>query len=282
MPAPKLRSAPGTPAPVSARRAIRARSDSTTIRTLATASLREPGSHDPATLRAADAHYRDVTDIKRDNFTYYDRKRVSVITEAAEALMVGRDSFLDDAAKGELRDVSWIDPNFIDLNVLDPNSNDDHPPSDIRAGQAFILELYEALRRSAHRTDRVLSELRSACPRARRGDSMGLPLREMPTPSTGASSLPLRTAGVTVVRRFRRSSEASIRWALAQALARRAFRASGGLAPRPLVARDRAWGEGPAAPAQTARVCARAARRRSTGVWPRSARTASRPRSPGV
>ncbi|MEA2393297.1 MAG: hypothetical protein QOJ82_1188 [Solirubrobacteraceae bacterium] len=127
MPAPKLRSAPGTPAPVSARRAIRARSDSTTIRTLATASLREPGSHDPATLRAADAHYRDVTDIKRDNFTYYDRKRVSVITEAAEALMVGRDSFLDDAAKGELRDVSWIDPNFIDLNVLDPNSNDDHP-----------------------------------------------------------------------------------------------------------------------------------------------------------
>lgn len=86
---------------------------------------------------------------------------------------------------------------------------------------------------------------------------MGLPLREMPTPSTGASSLPLRTAGVTVVRRFRRSSEASIRWALAQALARRAFRASGGLAPRPLVARDRAWGQGPAAPAQTARVWAR-------------------------
>lgn len=32
--------------------------------------------------------------------------------------------------------------------MLDPNSNDDHPPSDIRAGQAFILDVYEALRRS--------------------------------------------------------------------------------------------------------------------------------------
>jgi hypothetical protein len=40
------------------------------------------------------------------------------------------------------------------------------------------------------------------------------------------------------------SSEARIRWALAQALARRAFRASGGLAPRPLVAGSRV-GRGP-------------------------------------
>ena len=41
--------------------------------------------------------------------------------------------------------MSWIDPNFVDLSVLDPNSNDDHPPSDIRAGQAFVLDVYEAL-----------------------------------------------------------------------------------------------------------------------------------------
>src|ERR671922_50580 len=113
-------------------------------------------SHDPATLRAVDGHYRDLLDIKRDNFTYYDRKRVSLITQLTEGPIVARDSFLDDAAKGELRDVSWIDPNFIDLNVLDPNSNDDHPPSDIRAGQAFVLELYEALRRSPNWNDTVL------------------------------------------------------------------------------------------------------------------------------
>jgi phospholipase C len=44
--------------------------------------------------------------------------------------------------------VSWIDPNFIDLKVLHPNSDDDHPPSDIRAGQALALEVYDALRNS--------------------------------------------------------------------------------------------------------------------------------------
>ena len=105
-------------------------------------------SHDPATLRAADSRYRDFKHVKRDNFAFFDRKGLSLATQAGEALIVGHDSFLDDAAKGQLRDVSWIDPNFIDLDVLDPNSNDDHPPSDIRAGQAFILQIYEALVRS--------------------------------------------------------------------------------------------------------------------------------------
>jgi phospholipase C len=113
-------------------------------------------SHDPATLRAADGHYRRAEHLKPDNFAYFDRKKVSPVTGAAEALIVGNDSFLDDAAKGELREVSWIDPNFIDLSVLDPNSNDDHPPSDIRAGQAFILELYDALIRSPNWQDTML------------------------------------------------------------------------------------------------------------------------------
>jgi phospholipase C len=105
-------------------------------------------SHDPATLRAADKRYRDFRRLNRDNFAYFNRKRVSAATEALEAPLVGHDSFLDDAAKGQLREVSWIDPNFIDLSVLDPNSNDDHPPADIRAGQALVLELYEALVKS--------------------------------------------------------------------------------------------------------------------------------------
>jgi phospholipase C len=113
-------------------------------------------SHDPATLRAADGQYRRIDDLKRENFAYFDRKKVSVATQAGEALIVGHDSFLDDAAKGQLRDVSWIDPNFIDLNVLDPNSNDDHPPTDIRAGQAFVLDVYEALRTSPAWEDTVM------------------------------------------------------------------------------------------------------------------------------
>ena len=79
--------------------------------------------------------------INRDNFTYFDRKRSEPGDRGAGgAPIVTHDSFLDDAAKGSCRDVSWIDPNFIDLSVLDPNSNDDHPPSDVRAGQALVLE----------------------------------------------------------------------------------------------------------------------------------------------
>lgn len=102
-------------------------------------------SHDPATLRAADKEYRRLLHLRADNFTYFNRKRLRLETQIVERPIVGHDSFLDDAAKGELRDVSWIDPNFIDLKILDPNSNDDHPPSDVRAGQAMVLELYEAL-----------------------------------------------------------------------------------------------------------------------------------------
>jgi len=105
-------------------------------------------SHDPATLRAADGRYRRIGDLMRDNFAFFNRKRVHLWTEMLESRIVARDSFLDDAAKGELRDVSWIDPNFVDLSVFDPNSNDDHPPSDVRAGQSLVLELYEALSRS--------------------------------------------------------------------------------------------------------------------------------------
>jgi phospholipase C len=111
-------------------------------------------SHDPATLRAADGHYR--REFMRDNFSFFDRKKLNVLTEGGEDLIVGHDSFLDDAAKGQLRDVSWIDPNFIDLKILDPSSNDDHPPSDVRAGQAFVLELYEALARGPAWDDTLL------------------------------------------------------------------------------------------------------------------------------
>jgi phospholipase C len=113
-------------------------------------------SHDPATLRAIDRRYRNFTDLNRSNFAYFDRKKVSLATQELEALIVGHDSFLDDAAKGELRDVSWIDPNFVDLSVLDPNSNDDHPPSDVLAGQELVLEVYDALSKSPGWQDTLL------------------------------------------------------------------------------------------------------------------------------
>jgi phospholipase C len=116
-------------------------------------------SHDPATLRAVDARYRDLANLRRDNFAWFDRKQVSFATRVVEEEVldiVARDSFLDDAVKGQLRKVSWIDPNFVDLSVLDPQSNDDHPPSDVLAGQQFVFNVYDALRKSPNWEDTVL------------------------------------------------------------------------------------------------------------------------------
>jgi hypothetical protein len=115
-------------------------------------------SFDPATLRVADAAYRDFRKLNRDNFTFFDRKRMSPVVKFIEQKIVDlHDCFLDDASKeGDLRRVSWIDPNFVDLKVLDANSNDDHPPSDVHAGQALVLETYEALVKSAGWEDTLL------------------------------------------------------------------------------------------------------------------------------
>jgi phospholipase C len=115
-------------------------------------------SHDPSTLRAVDPEYRRFSDLKLDNFTWFNRRRWAPTKILQEDVLhiVAADSFLDDAAKGELREVSWIDPNFFDVNVLDPHSNDDHPPSDILAGQQFVLDVYETLRRSPNWGDTVL------------------------------------------------------------------------------------------------------------------------------
>lgn len=113
-------------------------------------------SQDPATLRAADGFYRQIRNLNRDNFAYFEKTKLSWNEHLLNAALDTHDSFLDDAAKGELRDVSWIDPNFADLHVLHPNSNDDHPPADIKAGQALVLEVYEALINSPNWEDTLL------------------------------------------------------------------------------------------------------------------------------
>jgi phospholipase C len=113
-------------------------------------------SHDPGTLRVIDATYRNLDNPMRDNFAFFDRRKVNWLTETLERPIVRGGSFLDDAARNTLPAVSWIDPNFVDLSVLETNSNDDHPPSDIRAGQAFVFEVYDALLRSKHWDDTLL------------------------------------------------------------------------------------------------------------------------------
>jgi phospholipase C len=92
-------------------------------------------THDVATLRFSDGRYRLG---HAGNFTYFDRRS-----------LLNRHSFLDDAAAGRLPAVSWIDPNFVDVRFIGPSSsNDDHPPSDVMAGQELVLKLYNALRNS--------------------------------------------------------------------------------------------------------------------------------------
>jgi phospholipase C len=99
-------------------------------------------SYDPATLRAIDPAYR-LTDHHR--FSYLDARKLSTLERAIDEVMQEDPSFLDDIAKDELPAVSWIDPQFKDLRVLGPDSNDDHPPSDVLAGQDLILTIYRAL-----------------------------------------------------------------------------------------------------------------------------------------
>ncbi len=51
--------------------------------------------------------------------------------------------FFDDAANGTLPSFSMIDPVFGALNMM--GRNDDHPPADVNAGQAFIATIHNAL-----------------------------------------------------------------------------------------------------------------------------------------
>ncbi|MCW5978649.1 MAG: hypothetical protein KIT09_11255 [Bryobacteraceae bacterium] len=54
-------------------------------------------------------------------------------------------AFLADAAAGQLPDVAFVDPRF--LGEAQGVSGDDHPFTDIRNGQAFINQVYEAVTR---------------------------------------------------------------------------------------------------------------------------------------
>jgi phospholipase C len=64
------------------------------------------------------------------------------------------DEFLSDAAAGRLPAVSFVDPAFIGEG--DGTSTDDHPFADIRDGQAFLNEVYEALTSSPNWENTVL------------------------------------------------------------------------------------------------------------------------------
>ncbi|MDX2169460.1 MAG: alkaline phosphatase family protein [Deltaproteobacteria bacterium] len=62
--------------------------------------------------------------------------------------------FFTDAAAGTLPQVSYVDPRFLSEEL--GTSNDDHPFADIRNGQAFMSQIYDAVTASPNWPDTVL------------------------------------------------------------------------------------------------------------------------------
>ena len=100
--------------------------------------------YDIGTLRCVDREYLLG---HHDRFAYVQKLKLAFQARAEEAAFVDADaaSFLEDAARGNLPAVSWIDPNFKDLNLVCTPPNDDHPPSDVQEGQELVFLVYNAL-----------------------------------------------------------------------------------------------------------------------------------------
>lgn len=61
-----------------------------------------------------------------------------------EENIIQRRAFIALAKNGRLPSVTWIDPNFGELE-FDEDANDDHPPADVRNGQGLVCDVYDAL-----------------------------------------------------------------------------------------------------------------------------------------
>ncbi|HVA19796.1 MAG TPA: alkaline phosphatase family protein [Solirubrobacteraceae bacterium] len=101
-------------------------------------------SYDIGSLRCVDAEYLLG---HHEHFAYVQKLKLAFQAHAEQELLIDEDaaSFLEDAARGRLPAVSWIDPNFKDFNLIGSPPNDDHPPSDVQQGQELVLLVYNAL-----------------------------------------------------------------------------------------------------------------------------------------
>ena len=93
------------------------------------------------TLRFADARYALG---HHDRFAFFSRTKLNWKTRL-ERVDADAASFLEDAARGTLPSVAWIDPNFSNFNPVGFQPNDDHAPADIKDGQELVLAVYHAL-----------------------------------------------------------------------------------------------------------------------------------------
>ena len=77
---------------------------------------------------------------------YFSDTPFSLLLKDAPAQSLPFAAFLADAAAGTLPAVSFVDPRFQD--EASGTSADDHPHADIRAGEAFMNQVYDAVRQS--------------------------------------------------------------------------------------------------------------------------------------
>jgi phospholipase C len=99
-------------------------------------------SFEVGTLRLADAHYALG---HHDRFAFFSRENLNWKAALEVRIDSHAASFLQDAARGTLPSVSWIDPNFSNFNPIGFQPNDDHAPADIKDGQELVLAVYHAL-----------------------------------------------------------------------------------------------------------------------------------------
>ena len=99
-------------------------------------------SFEGGTLRFADARY---TLGHHDRFAFFSTTNLNWKTGLEVRIDPQAASFLEDAARGTLPSVAWIDPNFSNFNPIGFQPNDDHAPADIKDGQELVLAVYHAL-----------------------------------------------------------------------------------------------------------------------------------------
>ena len=93
-------------------------------------------------MRLADARYALG---HHDSFAFFSTENLNWKAELEVRIDPQAESFLEDAARGTLPSVSWIDPNFSNFNPIGFQPNDDHAPADIKDGQELVLAVYHAL-----------------------------------------------------------------------------------------------------------------------------------------
>jgi phospholipase C len=104
-------------------------------------------SFETGSLRLVDRYYRLG---HHDRFAFFSHTILSWKTRLEHSIDPKTPSFIEDAARGALPSVAWIDPNFSNFNPIGFPPNDDHVPADVRDGQDLVLAVYHALATSPH------------------------------------------------------------------------------------------------------------------------------------